>query len=167
MSALERCVLTYPDGLDDWIDGFRREHHPRGIVARPHITLVYPFTSSLSATILHHHVVGVAVACPAFEISFGPAEVGDGGTVWLPLVGGGSQCERMHNALYAGPLSAFRSEFVHRPHLTLAEASEEEAPAIAEMARANTASSAWVRTIVIELIDRDGTIDTEGEFDLA
>lgn len=85
----------------------------------PHLTLVFPFESTLATHELAAHLRRATADHEPFAVSLGQA-FHDGGTVHLPVVDGASALRALHERVYSGVLKAFLNTTTpYVPHLTV------------------------------------------------
>lgn len=145
------------------IDSTRSKYDPLAAQIRPHITLVFPFESSLSKEELTVHTENAVAAIGCFRVTLGPAQT-KADYIWLPVVEGRNEVIALHNALYQGPLGLhLDSARTYEPHLTIARlygSNIENAHRSALALRGPF--EAWVDRLIIESIMRDQGSKVEG-----
>lgn len=106
------------------IEGLRRRHDPQQPVVAAHFTLVFPF-EGLDRTVVEAHAARIAdqTAPIAFHLRRSAAvqdPLGPLSRLFLLPEAGRGQLVALHDALYAGPLSAhLRSDIAYTPHITV------------------------------------------------
>ncbi|MCP5094523.1 MAG: 2'-5' RNA ligase family protein [Chloroflexi bacterium] len=164
-----RAILIIPQIANaDAIQNIRLSFDPLAKKVPPHVTLVFPFKSTIHTDALARHVQAVAASIPPFQISFGSAEAHNDGYVWLPVIQGQEAIIHLHDHLYTGILSQFLSQrHVYQPHLTLAHVAEANVQAAVNAAtRLTNTHTAWIDQIIIEEILIDGSTQVENSVPL-
>jgi 2'-5' RNA ligase len=102
------------------IDSIRRAYDPLASKICPHITLVFPFESSLGDEELAAHAMEAISSVGGFRITLGRPQV-SGDYIWLPVMQGRDKVGALHDALYRGTLSLhLDSKRSYDPHVTIA-----------------------------------------------
>jgi 2'-5' RNA ligase len=117
----QRALIFFPQGNGlHVIESLRRQFDPLAREIAAHATLVFPFTSEISDVDLRAHVERALEGRPPFRVRFeGVSEV-ENEYLFLDAVVGGEQLADLHDRLYRGLLSEYRSTaHVYRPHITL------------------------------------------------
>lgn len=120
-----RSILIFPQFKKiNQIQAIRQEIDPLYPHIRPHISLVFPFDSSISDHELIQVLTRALTGVSAFQISFSTVS-GDpqNGYVWLAASKGREAVKRIHDRLYSQPeLAPFeRKELSYVPHVTLGQ----------------------------------------------
>ena len=144
------------------IEAFRRAHDPLASKIPAHVTLVFPFQSSLSREELAAHASQAAASTGCFKITLGRPQVRKE-YVWLPIIQGRDAVIALHDELYRGPLSAHRDPLrPYEPHMTVARALEGDLENVHRLASALRGPfEAQVDRLFIELIRPDESSKTE------
>ena len=124
-----RALIMFPegDGLAE-VEELRRRFDPLAQVIPAHITLVFPYVDTLSATELQQHIRRALEHRPAFDVHIEGATEAEGEYVLLPVTRGREQLIDLHDRLYRGPLALHRSRaHVYEPHITIGRLREESA----------------------------------------
>lgn len=102
------------------IDAVRSIHDPLAAKIRPHITLVFPFESDLSAEELAGDARASVAGIECFRARLGRPQIKEG-VIWLPVTEGRREVIALHDALYRGSLHRYwdRSR-PYEPHVTIA-----------------------------------------------
>jgi 2'-5' RNA ligase len=120
------------------IEAVRRRFDPLAAVLPAHVTLVFPFASTMSPGILQAHVEAAVSNQPALALSFARPTAADGEYVFLHLTLGAPEVVALHDRLYSGPLAGHLSMAErYTPHVTVARAMD-EAGRRAAMTQVNT-----------------------------
>ncbi len=164
-----RAILIIPKiaNVDD-IQTVRLSFDPLAEKVPPHVTLVFPFESTLHTDTLMQHVKRIADSTAPFQVSFGIAEAHDDGYVWLPVIQGRETIIHLHDQLYTGILSQLLSQrHLYQPHLTVAHVEEAHMQAALYAATSLTDTyTAWIDQIIIEEILIDGSTQVENSVPL-
>jgi 2'-5' RNA ligase len=133
-----RAIVWFPPAevLRD-VEAFRIRHDPLASALPAHVTLVFPFESTLSALQVAAHVRRVVARWPQLPVRIERADALLGEWVNLRMTGGRAAVVELHDRLYRGVLAPFlRRELHYDPHLTVGRANDADAcPAMVEAAR--------------------------------
>jgi 2'-5' RNA ligase len=133
-----RAVVGFPlgAGIDD-IERFRRDHDPLAPAMPAHVTLVFPFASSLSSLQIATHVRRVVARWPRLPLRLDGVGVYGAEWVHLRIDRGREALTELHDRLHRRALGAFlRVELPYEPHLTIGRArSADDAETIVAGAR--------------------------------
>jgi 2'-5' RNA ligase len=158
------AVAWFPDfdGIEQ-IEAVRRKHDPAAPLIPAHLSLVFPFATSLTRLQLATHVRNVARGWPPIPVTFRRVRIHAGEFVFLMASRGAASVTALHDRLYSRSLRQYlRPEFGYEPHITLARNPEshllEVACAEAESALP-TELAGVVREIELLAVARDGRID--------
>lgn len=113
----DRALVFFPqgDGLPV-IESLRRKFDPLANEIAAHATLVFPFTSEISEVDLRAHVERALEGQQPFRVRFEGVSAVAEDYLFLDAVVGSDRLRDLHERLYRGPLSAFRSTaHVYRP----------------------------------------------------
>lgn len=129
---IERSILIFPKLTNiDIINEIRRKYDPLSDLVMPHITLVFPFISSLDSNMVEKEVEKVTDCIRPFSITLQGIKKHispDGYYLFLELIEGIESIQTLHDALYEDFFSPFyRKEFEYIPHLTIGKFSSKEA----------------------------------------
>ena len=128
--ALPRRAIVWfpPTALLTDVEAFRAQHDPLASLLPAHVTLVFPFESSLSALQVAAHVRRIAARWPRVPVRIESACALLGEWVNLPLTSGRDAVVEMHDRLYGGVLAPFlRRDLRYDPHLTVGRAADADA----------------------------------------
>ena len=138
-SALPRRAVVWfpPAAVTREVEAFRAAHDPLASALPAHVTLVFPFESTLSALQVAAHVKRVVARWPQLPVRLERAEVLLGQWVNLRLTQGRAAVVELHDRLYRGVLAPFlRDDIAYDPHLTLGRTADAaDSAALAETAR--------------------------------
>ena len=149
------------------IDSIRRVHDPLAAKIRPHVTLVFPFESSLSEEALVAHAKDAVASVGCFWIALGRPQTREG-YVWLPVMQGRDAVVALHDALYRGPLGIhLDSTRPYEPHVTIARVHESNLDSAHRSASALRGPfEAYLDRFFIELIMPDESSSAERVIEL-
>ena len=122
---LPRRALAWfpPPAQLQTVESFRAQHDPTAPVLPVHLTLVFPFASSLSALQIVTHIRRVVANWPVLPIVFSGCAAFEAQWVYLRVTRGRQALQELHGRLYRGILAPFlREEFAFEPHLTVGRA---------------------------------------------
>jgi 2'-5' RNA ligase len=119
-----RAIVWFPPASAmTAVETFRAAHDPLADVMPAHVTLVFPFASSLSTLQIATHVRRTIARWPVLPVAFGGTGAFDAQWVHLRVTRGRHALEELHARLYRGVLAPFlRAEFSYEPHLTIGRA---------------------------------------------
>ena len=166
-SALPRRAIVWfpPVELLRDVEAFRTRHDPLASTLPAHVTLVFPFESTLSSLQLAAHVRRVVARWPQLPVRIERADALVGEWVHLRLTGGRAAVVELHDRLYRGVLAPFlRREFHYDPHLTVGRAADAGAcAAMVDAARAALPHpiEATLDTLTICALGADGRVVQE------
>jgi len=150
------------------IEAFRRAHDPLALKIPPHVTLVFPFPSSLGREELAAHAGEAAALTGCFRIALGRPQIRRE-YIWLPVIQGGDAITALHDTLYRGLLNQhLDSSRPYEPHVTIARVSESDLDSVYRLALALRGPyEAQVDRLFIELIlpDESSKIEEVIEFE--
>jgi 2'-5' RNA ligase len=139
-----RAVVAFLPELPAAIEDFRAVHDPLAGTLPAHVTLVFPFASSLSGVQVAAHVRRIVARWPVVPVTLSGAGAYDHRWVHLRVTRGRDAIVELHDRLYRGALAPFlRREFDYEPHVTIGRAAT---PAACE-ALVAAARSQFVRPV--------------------
>jgi 2'-5' RNA ligase len=147
---LQRAVVIFPPFDSDQmglIEQVRWAYDPLAALVPPHITLVFPFTSELSAAAMETHVAQVVGGCGPFAVRLQGVTGHMGEYLFLNVEHGNDQLIALHDRLYTGPLAAHLAPaFTYIPHLTVGRLASSDAlrAALGEIAAARRLTNPFV-----------------------
>lgn len=110
------------------IDQLRNMYDPLANLVKPHVTLVFPFESSIGTSNLANHIKCVLNDVEAFDLKLTgiyPHTVG-GNYLFLKVVKGYNEIKKIHDNLYSSFLERFHNEMLpYIPHLTVGKISDD------------------------------------------
>jgi 2'-5' RNA ligase len=121
-----RALVWFPPAADlVAVESFRAQHDPLVTVLPAHLTLVFPFGSSLSALQIVTHIRRVVANWPVLPVVFSGCAAFEAQWVHLRVTRGRQALKELHDRLYRGILAPFlREEFSFEPHLTIGRADD-------------------------------------------
>ncbi|MGH0484334.1 2'-5' RNA ligase family protein [Bacillus mycoides] len=130
-----RTILLFLHNMPiDEIESMREKHDPLFELISPHITIVFPFESSISNDELELHILKVAKEVHPIEIEFANRISSKGEYLFLEVERGKEKIEELHDRLYTGPLlQFFRTDIPYIPHVTVGR--KDSAELAAEIAK--------------------------------
>ncbi len=110
------------------VDAFRARHDPMADHIPAHVTLVFPFATSLKTLQVETHVRRVASKWPPIPVTFRAIRLHANEYVFLMATRGAASIIALHDRLYTRSLRPhLRREFTFEPHITLARNAEPHA----------------------------------------
>ncbi|TYS14520.1 2'-5' RNA ligase family protein [Rossellomorea vietnamensis] len=167
---IERSITIFPEFENGrLIDELRSKYDPLYQLIPPHITLVFPFTSDLTAEQLHAHIESVLLHEKLFSIKL-QGVTGEGSEyLFLNVKKGNDEIIRLHDLLYTGRLREFLfRELTYVPHLTVGRFNDtgDFKAALNETAQFTEEFTTTVNHIVVEKIEESGLSQPEFYVDL-
>lgn len=102
------------------IDRIRAAYDPLSAVIDPHITLVFPFETTISPEGLLAHMRQAIEPVVSFEVELRDVTGQEGEWLFLNVKRGNDQIIALHDRLYCGPLAPYQQpRFTYAPHLTV------------------------------------------------
>lgn len=122
MSEL-RAIVIFPKlsaSSHDAIQAVRRAYDPLAAVIPPHLTLVFPFASDLSADALAAHLHAASRGIGPFALRLAGVSGSEDEYLFLGVKRGNDDLIALHGQLYSGPLApCFDPRYTYTPHLTV------------------------------------------------
>jgi 2'-5' RNA ligase len=166
-----RALLWFPPRamLED-VERFRALHDPLAHSIAAHLTLVFPFATSLTRLQVETHVKRVASRWPPIPVTFRAVRMHANEFVFLTASRGAESIVTLHDRLYSRSfLPYLRRELPYEPHITLARNAHFEAlQAAYEEARETFGAELGdvLRAVTLLSVERDGRIERLGEIAL-
>lgn len=152
-----RSIYLCADGLDPAIQKFRERYDPLGMLIEPHITLVFPFESSMSDSELINLVSTKVVAFTRFSAMLSKSVTIERDYLYFTIHKGADQIKAMHDCLYSGSLSKHLKKFTYTPHITVGRSEREKIACMQKEANDLSISEHFsVSKLMIENIEPDG-----------
>lgn len=169
---MKRAIILYPkfDGLET-IQAIRRKFDPFANYIAPHITLVFPFESALSAEELRAHLHTALAGAKKFNVRLSgvTGDVRDG-YLFLNVKQGNDEIIDLHDRLYSGALESFLYRKVtYCPHVTVGKVEDLPAfeAALSALDGITETFACEISQVTVENIDSREQSSTEQVFDLA
>lgn len=125
---MQRSILIFPKISDySTIQRVRNDYDPLAAHIWPHISLVFPFESSVTDAAIKATIMMAIKGYSPFEIQTTDLGGDDQGYLWLSLTQGANELRKLHDTLYQNPLFAgfLRADIPYEPHITVAHVSPE------------------------------------------
>ena len=169
---IERCIMIFPDIENmDTINNLRDLYDPLAKLVRPHITLVFPFTSNITTKQLVDHLNDTIKDISKFSLTLqgiSPHQMG-GNYLFLNILHGNEMLRLLHDKLYSGILKMFyKTDIPYVPHMTIGniEKDSEYIKAIQSTKHIDELFCTQVTKISIETIGKLGESIIEYEHNL-
>lgn len=157
---IERTILLFPECEHmRAIEDIRHQYDPLDGLVKPHITLVFPFESNISLTVLQEHVASIVDQVPAFPIRLQGVTGAPGGYLFLNVKEGNDRLIDLHDHLYSGILANYLCrKHTYIPHMTVGRLTNptEWEEALQVTAGVNESFSTVIHEIWIETIGEGG-----------
>jgi 2'-5' RNA ligase len=103
------------------IEAFRKAHDPMAALIPAHLTLVFPFPTSLTRLQVETHVRRVVSRFPVVPVSFKSVRPCASEFLFLMAARGAAAITELHDRLYTRSLAPhLRRDLEYQPHITLA-----------------------------------------------
>ena len=165
------AVAWFPafEGIEK-VEAIRRGHDPAAPLIPAHLSLVFPFPTSLTRLQVATHLRNVTSRWPAVPVTFRRVRIHAGEFVFLMASRGAASVIALHDKLYTRSLRQYlRPEFGYEPHITVARNAD---PRELEAACAHaerlfpTEFSGVMRELELLSVGPDGKIDRLESFAL-
>ena len=158
----ERVVVAFPriQSVHEWAEilSVRDRFDPLARRIPAHITLVFPFESTMSNFELETHLRELAAHSRRFSVIFRGITAHEDEYLFLNVRRGNDEVMQLHDVLYSGALAMHhvrRHTFV--PHVTVGRVRPEEVPeALDATAGVNTPIEANIEAIAVYAVQGDG-----------
>jgi len=167
-----RAIVWFPprDIVAD-VERFRARHDPLAAMLPAHVTLVFPFASTLGDVQVAAHVRRATARWPALPLRFEGLGHFHADWVWLRVTQGHAAVTTLHDRLYRGALAPFlRPDLAYEPHLTIGRADDAPAcTALLDAARAaalDRPRAAVMRSLTLVGLADDGRVTAHADFAL-
>ncbi len=168
-----RCILIFPQFENAAIiDDIRRQFDPSFKHIAPHITLVFPFESSLGRQELMEHVAKAAGDMHCFDLKLHGIKRMDGENYYLMLgvLDGIKVVNDLHERLYTGILQQYKPDWPGGfiPHMTIGqfESNDDLIEAHSNLLHIKEIFSAHICRISVEIIGKKSESIIEFEYPL-
>lgn len=130
---LERCIMIFPE-FDNMgiINEIRKKYDPLESHVRPHITLVFPFSSDIESIELENHLKDVLSSIDPFRVVLkGITPIKSfGNYLFLNVENGRNEIIELNKRLYTGVLEAYHPERLksgdYLPYMTVGKIESEQ-----------------------------------------
>jgi 2'-5' RNA ligase len=165
------AVAWFPafDGIEA-IEALRRRHDPAVALIPAHVSLVFPFPTSLTRLQVSTNIRNVTSRWPPIPATFRRVRIHAGEFVFLMAARGAASITGLHDKLYTRSLRQhLRPEFGYEPHITVARDPD---PRRVQAACAEAEAtfppefSGVMREVELLGVGRDGKIDRLEAFPL-
>lgn len=137
----------------------RRQYDPLALTLAPHITVVFPFESDLSADELAAHMRRSLAGVEPFTVELRGITGSEGEYLFLNVKRGNDELIALHDRLYTGPLQPnLSTHHPYVPHITVGRLDNAEAfeAALAEVSALDGRLTTDVREVTLYRIGDDG-----------
>ncbi|WP_261829972.1 2'-5' RNA ligase family protein [Inconstantimicrobium mannanitabidum] len=123
----KRCIMIFPrfDNIN-LINEIRNKYDPLANNVRPHVTLVFPFESSISTEELYNHLIERLKNVSSFHLNLQDIIKVDDTTgmyLFLSVKDGIDKIKDIHTKLYSGMLEEYKPAWLNEvnfmPHMTI------------------------------------------------
>jgi len=167
-----RAIVWFPprDVVED-VERFRAAHDPLATTLAAHVTLVFPFASTLGTVQIAAHVRRALARWPVLPVRLEGLGHFHADWVHLRMTQGQAAVTTLHDRLYRGALAPFlRRDLPYEPHLTIGRAPDAAACDTlldaARAARLDRPRHGVMRTLTLCALTHDGRVLAEAEFPL-
>ncbi|MGF2614936.1 2'-5' RNA ligase family protein [Rossellomorea vietnamensis] len=167
---IKRSITIFPEFENGrLIEELRAKYDPLYQLITPHMTLVFPFTSDLTAEQLQEHIESVLSYEKPFSITL-QGVTGEGSEyLFLNVKEGNDEIIRLHDFLYTGLMKEFLfRELTYIPHLTVGRLDNKGdfIAALNETAQFTEEFKTVITHVVVEEIERNGQSRPEFYYNL-
>lgn len=145
----KRDILIFPkfDNIDK-IQEIRKKYDKLADKVSPHITLVFPFSDSISDDELSYKLFDLLSTWSPFKVEFKGVSLSDDGYIFLDCSKGYEEIIKLHDEIYEKILpSHYKKSIKYVPHITLGQAESLEG-----FEDFNCSFSCMVNEVSLELI---------------
>src|SRR5438105_6565973 len=167
-----RTVVWFPpaDTVADF-ERFRAAHDPLARALRAHVTLVFPFGSTLGDVQVAAHVRRAVARWPVLPLRLEGLGHFHADWIYVRLSRGHAAVTALHDRLYRGALAPFlRHDLSYEPHVTIGRAVDVHGcDALMQAARAQRLDSprdAVMRTLTLGTVHDEGRVEAYAQFEL-
>ena len=124
MIILKRDILIFPKFKNiNLIQDIRKKYDSLAELVPPHITLVFPFTDSITDELLVEKIRDCVKDIKPFEIKFKGVSLTKDNYIFLNCITGNKEILNLHDKLYSQVLpSHLNTSIKYIPHITLGKA---------------------------------------------
>ena len=119
-----RAIVIFPTGDLSAVEAFRQSCDPLAASVRAHITLAYPFDDPAPADAFAASLEPLATSVRPFAVVLRRLVVVDDQYLFLLADGGAEEIQKLHDAIYAGPLDGLPRPTDFVPHMTIGRSSD-------------------------------------------
>ncbi|MCA0148032.1 MULTISPECIES: 2'-5' RNA ligase family protein [Rossellomorea] len=167
---MKRAIHIFPSFHSvDKIQEIRHRYDPLSDKIPPHITLVFPFESSIPSVDILVHIKSVAEHISPFPMTLRDVTGSGGEFLFLNVKEGNDFLIQLHDQLYEGILAPYRNpHFTYSPHITLGRPgnSEEYSSALEKCKDLRESYHTVVKEITLEEIGEDDVSNVIGRVPL-
>ncbi|MGL5345843.1 MAG: 2'-5' RNA ligase family protein [Peptostreptococcaceae bacterium] len=173
---LKRCIMIFPEFENmEIIDKIREKYDPFANNVGPHVTLVFPFDSSIKSEDLKEYLKEHLKDKKTFEIRLKDIIKIDDDTgkfLFLTVKDGNEKVKELNKLLYSGILKKYKPGFLNTvefmPHMTLGkfDSSEKLNIAYENIKNMQDEFKSTVKKVSVEIIDENMDSIIEMEIDL-
>lgn len=141
------------------IDRIRAAYDPLASQIDPHITLVFPFETTIAQADLLAHMQQAVGSVVSFEVELRGVTGQENEWLFLNVKKGNDQIIALHDALYSGPLAPYyQPRYTYTPHLTVGHLTPGESfeTALRDAVSLTDTFQATIREITAYRISSDG-----------
>ena len=161
----KRCIMIFPQFVNiNIIDEIRGKYDPLSNNVRPHITLVFPFESTISKVDLQNSLINSLQGVKPFNLMLEEIIKIDnnlGLYLFLEVKEGTEKIKELHNKLYDGMLKSYKPKWLNEgefmPHMTIGNFDDKTDlnSAYDEVCSIKDRFSILVEKISVEIIDEN------------
>jgi 2'-5' RNA ligase len=159
----KRAIVVFPKFEElHLIHQLRRQFDPLANTIEPHITLVFPFESNLSAEHLQTHIRQAVRSIGPFPVQLHGITGSEGEYLFLNVKRGNDQLIELHDCLYSGVLAVYLSvEHAFIPHLNVGRLENKAAflSALEEARKVSTVFQTVIEEVAVYQVDGDPPIE--------
>jgi 2'-5' RNA ligase len=167
---MKRAIHIFPSFQSvDKIQEIRNRYDPLSDKIPPHITLVFPFESSIPSVDILVHIKSVAEHMSPFHMTLKDVTGSGGEFLFWNVKKGNDFLIQLHDELYEGILAPYRNpRYTYSPHITLGRPgnSEEYINALEEYQDWRDTFHTVVKEITLEEIGEDDVSNVIGRVPL-
>lgn len=155
-----RAIHIFPEFSNERsIDTLRAEYDPLYGLIQPHVTLVFPFESTLTTESLQQHLQESVIGLKPFSIVLKGVTGAEEEYLFLNVKVGNDQIIELHDRLYAGLLQRYLNRSrTYTPHVTVGRLDDKQTfeYAVSETQYMSEIFKTTVHEFVVETIDDSG-----------
>ncbi|MGA2588181.1 MAG: 2'-5' RNA ligase family protein [Candidatus Aminicenantales bacterium] len=159
----KRAIVIFPKFEElHLLRQLRRQFDPLANTIEPHMTLVFPFESHLSAEHLQTHIQQAVQGVGPFPVQLHGIIGSEGEYLFLNVKRGNDRLIELHDRLYSGALAAYLSvEHTFIPHLTVGRLGNKAAflSALEEARKIRTIFQTVIEEVAVYRVDGERPIE--------